>query len=210
MDREEQYERFLGVKTDDEEVIIGKDSKRKYSTYEASEYEGLVRIFDEISLNPHDTLVDFGCGMGRVLFYCNQRFMCKVTGIEYDGDVYKKLSDNAEYYHVRFREQRRKFSLLNMKAEDYLIEPTDNVFYFFNPFSMDVLESIIEKIIESVRLYSRKATLILYYCTYDIMRTFRKYPFVLHSIIKLPAYVLDPDEKAYIYTLEQWNLLDDE
>lgn len=202
MDREEQYERFLGIKTNEEEVIIGNDKNRKYSVYEASEYEGLMRIFDEITLSPNDTLVDFGCGMGRVLFFCNQRFMCNVTGVEYDRDIYEKLTDNAEYYHVRFQNQRRKFSLLNMSAEKYDIAPADNYFYFFNPFSMEILEKIIENILESVELYPRRVTLILYYCTYDIMCTLRRYPLCLERIIKLPAYIFDPDEKAYIYTFE--------
>lgn len=202
MDREEQYERFLGIKTNEEEVIIGNDMGRKYSVYEASEYEGLMRIFDEIKLSPNDTLVDFGCGMGRVLFFCNQRFMCNVTGVEYDRDIYEKLIDNAEFYHVRFQNQRRKFSLLNMRAEEYIIEQADNYFYFFNPFSVDILEKVIENILESVELHPRRVTLILYYCTYDIMSTLRRYPLRIERIIKLPAYVFDPDEKAYIYTFE--------
>lgn len=202
MDREEQYERFLGIKTNEEEVIIGNDTGRKYSVYEASEYEGLMRIFDEIKLSPNDTLVDFGCGMGRVLFFCNQRFMCNVTGVEYDRDIYEKLIDNAEFYHVRFQNQRRKFSLLNMRAEEYIIEQADNYFYFFNPFSVDILEQVIENILESVELHPRRVTLILYYCTYDIMSTLRRYPLRIERIIKLPAYVFDPDEKAYIYTFE--------
>lgn len=202
MDREEQYERFLGIKTNEEEVIIGNDTGRKYSVYEASEYEGLMRIFDEIKLSPNDTLVDFGCGMGRVLFFCNQRFMCNVTGVEYDRDIYEKLIDNAEFYHVRFQNQRRKFSLLNMRAEEYIIEQADNYFYFFNPFSVDILEKVIENILESVELHPRRVTLILYYCTYDIMSTLRRYPLRIERIIKLPAYVFDPDEKAYIYTFE--------
>lgn len=200
MDQEQEYERFLGIKTDDEEVILGKDKKRKYSAYEASEYEGLVRIFDEFTLTPQDTLVDYGCGMGRVLFYCNQRFGCKVTGVEYDREIYDRLTENAEYYYVRFKGQERKFSLLCMKAEEYEIEPGDNYFYLFNPFSKEVLSLIMERILESVKKHPRKVTIILYYCTMDMMSTMRKYPFQLQKIIKLPAYRLDPDEKVYIYT----------
>lgn len=200
MDREEMYEHFFGIRTNEEEVIIGKDKGRIYSVYEASEYEGLLKIFDEITLEQSDTLVDFGCGMGRVLFFCNQRFMCNVTGVEYDNEIYEKLLDNAEYYHVRFKEQREKFQLLNIKAEDYEIKQGDNYFYFFNPFAMDILETVIGNIIRSVEAYPRKVTLILYYCTYDIMRTIRKYPFKLERIIKLPAYIFDPDEKVYVYT----------
>lgn len=209
VDREEMFEKFLGVNTADEEVVFAnkefskRNEKGKYYPYEASEYEGLIKIFDEVTLTPQDTLVDIGCGMGRVLFYCNQRFMCNVTGVEYDKEIYDRLQDNAAYYHVRFKNQERKFCLLNMKAEDYVIEPKDNFFYMFNPFSKDILEDFLNKLVASVRHSPRKVTVILYYCTYAMMETMRATPFKLSSIIKLPAYRFDPDEKVYIYEFEQ-------
>ncbi len=202
MDQESMYEKFLGIKTDDEEIVFHLDKNLKYSVYEASEYEGLISIFDYLNLLPTDTIVDYGCGLGRVLFYCNQRFGCKVTGVEYDSRIYEKLCENAECYYVRFKNQERKFSLLHMKAEDYIIEPTDNYFYMFNPFSNDVMQQIFNKIIDSYNSNPRKITIILYYCTYEQMKLVRNYPFSLEKILKLPAYRLDPDEKAYIFSLK--------
>lgn len=205
MDNENMYELFLGIRTSDEEAPLSDmlagvkaDSKTNYS-YEASEYSGLIKIFDYLTLLPHDTLVDFGCGMGRVLFYCNQRFMCNVTGIEYDKAVYGSLLENADSYHKRFKNQERKFLLLNMDANDYIIEKKDNFFYFFNPFSKDTLTSILKKIVESADCHHKKVTVILYYCTYNMMDCMRKTPFSLINIIKLSSYDSDPDEKVYIY-----------
>lgn len=201
MDREEQYEYFLGIRTSEKELPCPQNYSMPgaYAVYEASEYEGLIQIFDTLTLQPQDTLVDFGCGLGRVLFYCNHKFRCGVTGVEYDHDIYERLLDNAEYYHVRFQGQRRRFSLLHMKAEEYKIEPSDNYFYFFNPFSGEILEEILGHIVESVEMHPRRATVIFYYCTYSMMRAIRKYPFILDHVIKLPAYRDDVDEKAYIY-----------
>ncbi len=207
MDREEMFEKFLGVNTADEEVVFSskefskRNEKGCYYPYEASEYEGLIKIFDQITLTPQDTLVDIGCGMGRVLFYCNQRFLCNVTGVEYDKEIYERLQDNVAYYHVKFKNQEKKFCLLNMKAEDYVIERGDNFFYLFNPFSKDILEDFMNKIVESIHKFPRKVTVILYYCTYSMMETMRNMPFKLAGIIKLPAYRFDPDEKVYIYEL---------
>lgn len=201
MNREEQYERFLGIRTNEKELShpMERSGQSAYAIYEASEYEGLIRIFNTLTLQPSDTLVDFGCGLGRVLFYCNHKFMCGVTGVEYDYDIYERLLDNAEYYHARFQGQRRRFSLLHMKAEEYRIEPTDNYFYFFNPFSREILEEILGNIAESVREHPRLVTVIFYYCTYSMMEAIRRFPFILDHIIKLPAYNVDVDEKAYIY-----------
>lgn len=204
MDREEQYERFLGIRTNEKELSCPQahGEQSTYAIYEASEYEGLIRIFNTLTLRPQDTLVDFGCGLGRVLFYCNHKFMCGVTGVEYDHDIYERLLDNAEYYHARFQGQRRRFSLLHMKAEEYIIAPSDNYFYFFNPFSREILEEILGNIVKSVEKYPRRVTVIFYYCTYSMMCAIRKYPFVLDHIIKLPAYKEDVDEKAYIYHMD--------
>lgn len=200
MDKEKQYEQFLGVKTDEEQIIFGNTKKLKYSLYEASEYEGLEQIFELAPLSPEDTLVDFGCGMGRVLFYCNQRFFCKVKGIEYDKKIFDRLLDNAEFYHVRFGGQREKFTLLNMKAEDYEIAPEDTCFYFFNPFTDSILEAVLDRIVRSVEESPRRVTVVFYYCTYDMMKTIRSFPFKLEHIVKLPEYRIDPDEKAYVYS----------
>ncbi len=201
MDKETQYEKFLGVKTNEEVIIPGNTRKLKYSLYEASEYEGLEQIFDLVSLKPEDTIVDFGCGMGRVLFFCNQRFLCKVKGIEYDRKIFQQLLDNAEFYHVRFREQRDKFTLLNIKAEEYDIAPEDSCFYFFNPFAKSILSDVLAKILKSVEEHPRRVTIIFYYCTYDMMSAIREYPFKLEHVVKLPEYRLDPDEKAYVYSV---------
>lgn len=201
MDKETQYEKFLGVKTNEEVIIPGNTRKLKYSLYEASEYEGLEQIFDLVSLKPEDTIVDFGCGMGRVLFFCNQRFLCKVKGIEYDRKIFQQLLDNAEFYHVRFREQRDKFTLLNIKAEEYDIAPEDSCFYFFNPFAKSILSDVLAKILKSLEEHPRRVTIIFYYCTYDMMSAIREYPFKLEHVVKLPEYRLDPDEKAYVYSV---------
>lgn len=202
MINEKEFEEFLGISTIEEKSLV-KDEKAKYSIYEATHYKGLIEIFREVVMTPYDTLVDFGCGLGRVLFYCNQQYMCKVTGVEYDKDIYNKLQENAEDYCRRFKNQEKRMLLLNMKAEDYLIEPEDNYFYFFNPFSVEIMSRVLDNILESVREYPRKVTFILYYCTYEIMSLIRKYPFTLEKIIKLSGYEEDPDEKAYVYDFER-------
>ncbi len=201
---ETSFEKFLGIDTAEKEIVsLGKlgsrnDKETNYS-YAASEYSGLVKIFDRITLSKNDTLVDFGCGLGRVLFFCNQKFLCNVTGVEYDNKIFEKLQENANYYHVRFKNQENKFRLLNMKAEDYDIEPADNFFYMFNPFSQDILKRILDKLAASVKKNPRKVTVILYYCTYEMMEAMRGTPFKLKEIIKLGSYRQDPDEKVYIY-----------
>ena len=102
--------------------------------------------------------------MGRVLFYCNQRFFCRVKGIEYDRKIFEKLLDNEEFYHVRFGGQREKFTLLNMKAEEYEIKPEDSCFYFFNPFTDRIMRRVMGQIRNQCR--GREILLIYYHPRY--------------------------------------------
>ncbi len=196
---EKDFEDFLGVDTIENTGEAAKTGR--YSIYEATHYQGLIRIFKELILTPYDTLVDFGCGLGRVLFYCNQLYMCHITGVEYDRDIYDRLQKNADAYCKRFKNQEKKILLLNMKAEEYIVEDRDNYFYFFNPFSPEVMCEVLDNIIVSYRHKKRRITFIFYYCTYEIMAVLRKYPISPEKILKLPGYVNDPDEKAYIYTI---------
>lgn len=196
-DRDVMYDKLLGVSTDLEQTDYeGGD----YFAFQSTGYSSLEKIFNSLDMNQYDSLVDFGCGLGRVLFFVSHRYMCRVTGVEYDPDLYELLLDNAEYYHVRFGGQREKFTLLNQKAEEYEIKPEDNYFYFFNPFHWEILSSIVENILASVQESPRKIYLIFYYCTPEYIRMMRKYPLKLKEAIRLNAYFLDPDEKCYIYT----------
>ena len=199
MDRDIMYEKLLGIATDLEQTDYhGGD----YYIYQSTNYSSLERIFDSLNITKYDTLVDFGCGLGRVLFFVSLKFMCNVTGIEYEPELYSRLLDNNAYYHVRFGGQREKFTLLNMKAEDYDIKESDNYFYFFNPFRTEILDKIINKILESIKMNPRKIYIILYYCTPEYIEAMRKYPLKLYKALRMTAYFIDPDEKAYIYTNE--------
>ena len=68
MDKETQYEKFLGVKTNEEVIIPGNTRKLKYSLYEASEYEGLEQIFDG---NISKKVQYLWCILPKSCFYSN-------------------------------------------------------------------------------------------------------------------------------------------
>lgn len=175
------------------------------SIYQATYYRDLVTLFDEVSMEPEDTLVDFGCGLGRVLFYGNSRHYCKTTGIELDSDIYNRLLANAVGYQSRFYDQEERMSFYNMAADEYEIGESDNYFYFFNPFSAEVFGCVLENIIESMKRCPRDIYIMLYYPTFEYQRIVRssRY-FVLKKIVKLANYEDDPDEKVYVYHMSKY------
>ena len=195
----QKFEDFLGIEST--EIVYNNRYNDDYYRYEPTSYSGLICAFDELEdvLTKHDRLVDFGCGKGRVLFYVNQRFQCEVCGIEVDEELYELALDNRAYYNTRFRDSMEKIEILNGKAEEYEIRPEDNVFYFFNPFEINIFEQVIDHIIASVEKHPRRVFVMMYYPKTEYTRHMKHKRFKLFRIAKLPTYEMDWDEKVVIY-----------
>lgn len=194
-----KFEHFLGIEST--EIVYNNRYNDDYYRYEPTSYSGLICAFDELEdvLTKYDRLVDFGCGKGRVLFYVNQRFQCEVCGIEVDEELYELALDNRAYYNTRFRDSIEKIEILNGKAEEYEIRPEDNVFYFFNPFEINIFEQVIDHIIASVEKHPRRVFVMMYYPKSEYTRHMQHKRFKLFRIAKLPNYDMDWDEKVVIY-----------
>ena len=180
MGSEKSFDSFLGIETIAETAFGDMDVclpvNEEDNNYEVTYYNDLVTMFDEISMEPEDTLVDFGCGLGRVLFYCNSRHYCRTVGIENNARVYDRLLTNAASY-----------------------------FYFFNPFSGATFKKVLDNIIASVRRQPRDIELLIYYPTFEYQKAIRDCNlFVLKKMIKLSGYEEDPDEKVLVYHLSRY------
>lgn len=197
MNKDRIHENFLGISTTGKVYTF--NNSENYYMYEPTSYSGLVALFEDYALNYTDKLVDFGCGLGRVLFYCNQRFLCRVTGIEADRDVYDRLLDNKAYYTNRFHGREDEIELIYGKAEEYDINPDDNVFYFFNPFNSKIFLSVLNKIDESVKEHPRVVSIIIYYALEEYRQLLRNHGYAMYQLVRLPEYQYDYNEKIYVY-----------
>ncbi len=194
-----KYEEFLGIEST--EIVYNNRYNDDYYRYEPTSYSGLICAFDELEdcITKYDRLVDFGCGKGRVLFYVNQRFQCEVCGIEVDESLYELALDNRAYYNTRFRDTMERIEIIHGKAEEYVIKPEDNIFYFFNPFEINIFEKVIDNILENVKEHPRRVFVMMYYPKVEYTRHMKHKGFRLFRIAKLPAYEVDWDEKVMIY-----------
>ncbi|MBE5941592.1 MAG: class I SAM-dependent methyltransferase [Lachnospiraceae bacterium] len=194
-----KYEEFLGIEST--EIVYNNRYNDDYYRYEPTSYSGLICAFDELedSITKYDRLVDFGCGKGRVLFYVNQRFQCEVCGIEVDEQLYELALDNRAYFNTRFRDTMERIEILHGKAEEYVIKPEDNIFYFFNPFEINIFEKVIDNILNSLKEHPRRIMVMMYYPKVEYTRHMKHRGFRLFRIAKLPAYDVDWDEKVMIY-----------
>lgn len=130
--------------------------------YEPTPYAVLERLGKIRYLTRKSRLVDYGCGKGRVGFYLRQTVGCTVTGIEYDRALWQAARDNL------IRSGVRGVDFICMPAERYAVGHAD-CFYFFNPFSAEILRAVIGKILESYYAQPWQMRLFFYYPSGDYL-----------------------------------------
>lgn len=117
-----------------------------------SKYSALPIIFKCVRINKDDVLVDVGCGKGRVInYWIFKSYKNKIIGLELDKKIAKQTA--------------KQFSRLNnitiIPGNALLNIPSDGtVFYFYNPFSKDIViqfEAILSE------LFKNKSIKIIYY-----------------------------------------------
>lgn len=158
---ERKRDRLLRIKT----VGIREWPNRvvHYNRYEATPYSALDKLFEVYKLNKNHQVVDFGCGRGRVSFYIHNRFHIPVTGIEVNEKTYEEALENKAIYEQRAKHIQAPIRFKYGLAEQYEVKDTDNCFYFFNPFSVQIFKKVLHNILKSVRKEERTVDLILYY-----------------------------------------------
>lgn len=196
---EQYYEKLLNIKTSGEQKIFNESPH--YNRYEPTAYSVLEILSKQYNFTAEDNIVDFGCGKGRLNFYVNHFFDSTVTGIEMNTFFYKQAIDNKRNYLKKNKKQINKINFFNCFAEEYHITPSDNKFYFFNPFSLQIFIKVIGNILTSVAAYERMVDMILYYPSYDYIYFLENNtPFVLVNEIKLPD-DNDPRHSFLVYRL---------
>lgn len=174
---------------------IQSDNNHSYYNhrYEPTSYEFLDCLFNEYILSPNDTLVDFGCGKGRLNFYVNWHFHCNTIGIELNSNYYKESIRNLSTYNGS---SKQKVRFKCMPAQNYIVTSADNYFYFFNPFSIEIFRRVISNILCSIERTPRKCNIILYYPDLEYLFYLENYTcFEQAEEIKI-----DESNCFYIYT----------
>jgi len=136
--------------------------------YEPTSYDVLIRLAESGYIDSSSVLVDYGCGKGRVGFFLNKMLGCRTIGIEYDERICQQAKQNQDTYAGPAGKNNSDIEFLCMCAEEFKIEDAD-CFYFFNPFSVNILKNVINKIINSYYENPRKIRLFFYYMEDDYL-----------------------------------------
>ena len=199
---EQYYEKLLNIKTSGEQKIFNESIH--YHRYEPTSYSALEILSKQYQFTAEDHIVDFGCGKGRFNFYINHFFSSSVTGIEMNNFFFQEAVENIKNYFKTKKNKKDNIYFLNCFAEKYNIHLSDNKFYFFNPFSMQIFAKVIKNISVSVEEYERTVDVILYYPSNDYIYFLdTNSPFLLMNEIKVPYMVdNDPRHRFLIYRIE--------
>ena len=199
--KEPNYDELLNIKTGEDHVRFYKSFH--YHPYEPTPYSALKTLFQQYELKSSDRLVDFGCGKGRLSFFVEHFFGIRTVGIEMNEMFYEAAMENRHSFAKKRKLKDDHLLFHCCLAEEYLIDDEDNVFYFFNPFSIVIFRQVVDRILESNEQCDREIQLILYYSSEDYIYFLeRETMFQLKQEVILPGlYERNTYERFLVYTL---------
>ena len=121
-------------------------------------YPVLERLANSGYIRKGNTLLDYGCGKGRVDFFLSWQLRCRTIGVEYDERIYDKAVENQK---TAVSAERTTFKLTD--AEHFAVPESVDRIYFFNPFSLELLRKVFGRILESWYGAPRKILFFFYY-----------------------------------------------
>mgnify|MGYP000218883880 FL=1 len=154
-EKEDRWDKFLKIKT------TGRDDSQAdqyYYPYEPTPYSVLERVANTGLIRKGNTLLDYGCGEGRVDCFLSYQTRCCSIGIEYDERIYKKAVENKACAASGAR-----VKIEHANAEHFLIPEEVDYVYFFNPFSLEILRQVIRRLLDSYYENPRRIRLFFYY-----------------------------------------------
>ena len=129
--------------------------------YEPTEYCILERLAQSGYITSDNHFLDYGCGLGRSLFFMASQVGCRASGIEYDYELCEAAIKNLE--RSKLSEQYKKsIRIVCTDARTYHVLDEDR-FYFFNPFAGEILQIVIGRIRQSYYEHTRQIYLFFYY-----------------------------------------------
>lgn len=152
---EKTWDKLLKIKTSGRD---DSNSDQYCYPYEPTPYCVLERLANSGFIRKNDVVLDYGCGKGRVDFFLAYQTKSKTIGIEYDERIYANALENQ-----KSAVSAGRISFVMQSAESFDVPIEVNRCYFFNPFSVEILQKVMARIKESYYLMPREIFLFFYY-----------------------------------------------
>ena len=155
IDQEKAWDKLLQIKTTGRDEV---NSDEYRFPYEPTPYSVLERLAGSGLIRKDDVVLDYGCGKGRVDFFLAHQLGAKTIGIEYDERIYRSALENQMTIA-----SKAKVDFVLTRAETYEVPQEVKHCYFFNPFSVEILHEVMNKITDSYYESPREMFLFFYY-----------------------------------------------
>lgn len=201
---EREMDDRLGIETTALREWNDPEREQYYYRTESTPYQALDELFAHYRFPLQAHLVDFGCGTGRMAFYAHRYFNIPVTGIELNEETFADLEANISGYQMKTGQElfNPPLEFVHGYAEQFSITEDHNVFYLFNPFSLDIFYQVIGNIEQSFFAHPRAIDVILYYPLFSIQRYMdRGTIFERRKAIQLAEIFEDEHEKFLLYSV---------
>ena len=198
---DQYYDALLNIKTMEHKNF---SQSLQYHRYEATPYEGLKQLFDIYPINKDARAVDYGCGKGRLNFFLHHFYRLKVLGVEMDEKLYQQALENKERYLKRHAGKPCDIEFYLGKAEYYEVKDDETLFYFFNPFSIQIFRRVVSNILRSIEKTKRVVDIILYYPHGDYIYFLENETAfeLVYEVQFVPHYKHNENERFLVYRIQ--------
>lgn len=121
--------------------------------YSSVSYRHIIHLLNMLHVDKTtSTLLDYGCGKGRVIISAAAYHYKKILGVEL-ADIITVARDNIDRM-----KHRRTINVVfeQCDAKDFSVPSDVNIIYFFNPFTGSLLDNVASNIYSSYRKNPRK------------------------------------------------------
>ena len=136
------FDRFNG--TEFLEYSLGNDLKDNLNIYRGTHSYSwhLKAVFKKLKIK-NDSILDIGCSKGAAMYLMSKFNFSTIDGIE----ISENFSRIARKNFIKLN--LPKLNIYNADARNFENYERYNMYYLYNPFSKDVCETVIKKIISS-------------------------------------------------------------
>lgn len=156
--REQRIERRFRIETSvpetkylDEVRSANKTFAVPYEPIQLNVFNDMMKSLKRLIGNPAKyNFIDLGSGKGRALIYASEAGFGRCTGIEFSEKLHEKSLANIKSY-TSISNRECEFHLHCTDAADFTFPNDDIVLFMYNPFGIEVMTSVLDKIDQFAR-----------------------------------------------------------
>ena len=159
------YETKFASKTTDiipfDDMDIEEYFKQHGNIYIPCPYYLAHRAFKQLDVDyPASVFVDFGSGLGRMMFFASQFPFRRIIGVELSETLCARASDTLAKYYRRLGKRSPEWQIVQSDAARFPVPRDANVFYFTDPFDEEILGPVVTNIVDSTAEFKRPISVV--------------------------------------------------